>query len=464
MDTRDLAALAADVDGPVFGPTDAGYPDECATYNLLNSLRPAVVVGATNVRDVQAAVRFAAAHDVPLAIRGGGHMQRCDAAGAVLVTLDRMNGVEIDVSRATARISGAARWRDVLAKLPTDLAPLSGSASTVGAIGYTLGGGQGPILSRLHGYASGHVTALDVVTADGVHRSVDENTDPELFFALRGSRGNLGVVTAMTIKLFPVKEIYAGGLWFAGERSREVLARWRDFSAGLPDEATSSVAIQRLPPIPELPEPLRGAFVVHVRFAYVGQPSAGQALLEDIRALGAPLMDTVRVMPYSEVAEIHADPPQPLPYVDRSIGLREVTDETLDALLGVVGPETGCPLASVELRALGGALDRAPAVADSVPSRGLPFQLFGFGVGAPEEAARLRTALDDVMATLAPWAHPRRMLNFLAPDEATDPTELRAVYGDELYDRLVSIKGKYDPTNMFRMNHNIIRVADSGPE
>ncbi|MFC3737257.1 FAD-binding oxidoreductase [Paractinoplanes deccanensis] len=449
--------LAAELDGPAFLPGEPGYDAECATYNLLTPLRPAIAVGAATVGDVRAAVRFAGDHKLAVAVRGGGHMQPYTAEGAVLITLDRLADVTVDGGRRTARVTGGARWEEVIdAASKEGLAPMSGSSTTVGAIGYVLGGGQSPIFGRPYGYASDHVTSFDIVTADGVLRTVSAGAEPELFAALRGGKGNFGVVTAMEIELFPVTSVLAGGIYFPGSATGEVLRAWRDWAATLPEQATTSVAVQRLPPVEELPEPLRGAHVVHLRYAYLGPAETGLELLAPMRAAAPALIDTIAEAPYKTAAVLHNDPVGAMPYQDRSLGLAGLPDKALDKLAELLGPGTPIPLTSVELRALGGALDRPPATPDSVPSRGLPFQFFGFAVGG-DDLDELGRRLDRLFTAMRPWADPkhRRMLNFLSPEEALDPQSLREVYGAENYDRLLAVKRRFDPNTMFRMNHTL---------
>jgi FAD/FMN-containing dehydrogenase len=454
----DVAELRLSVTGPVLLPGDAGYAAEVVSNNLNNPLMPPVAVGVTSVADVQAVVRFAAHRRLPVAVRATGHQTARDAHGAVLINLARLDGIRIDPSARTARVGAGVRWAAVVdAAGEHGLAPISGSAPTVSAIGYTLGGGQSPILGRSLGYAADHVRKLEVVTADGEFRQVTADDEPDLFWALRGGKGNLGVVTAMEIDLFPVTEFYGGGVHFAGEHMAEVLQAWGSWAPTLPEQATTSVAVQRLPPLPDLPEPLRGAFVVHVRFAYLGPAAEGERLFAPIRAAAPALIDSVATLPYSQNALIHLDPTEPIPYYDRTTTLREVTPEVVDALVAFYGPGSGNPLVSIEIRALGGALDREPAVPNAVPKRGIPYVMCGFGGGGPDHADLNRDWLARMVHTFAPWsAGDRQMVNFLSKDEATTPAEVRLVYGPDRYDRLARIKRRFDPDNMFRNNHNIV--------
>jgi len=455
----DVSGLKSRLTGPVFLPGEPGYDAERATFNLNTPLAPAIVVGAASVGDVRTAIRYAAENGLAVATRGGGHLVPRDGAGQLLLTLDRMTTVTVDPERSAARVTGSPRWSQVMTVATAHgLAPMNGSLPHVGVVGYLLGGGLSPILGRRNGYASDHITSIDVVTADGEPHTTTATDEPDLFFALRGSKGNVGVVTAVEFGLFPITTVYGGGLWFAGERLAEVLPVWRDWAATLPEAATTSVGIQRLPELPDLPGPLRGAFVLHVRYSHVGTAAEGEALLEPMRRLGTTVFDTVAEIAYADSGTIHNDPPFPVPYFDRSFGLRGLSDEFLAKLVELTGPDSDCPLVNVEIRVLGGALDREPAAPDAVNTRGLPFQWVGFGLGGTDAAEPLTGYLEKCVAELAPWAHPRRIVNFVGPEEALDPRVLRETYGPDLYDRIVVVKEKYDPANLFRINHNIVRV------
>ncbi|MFI5753543.1 FAD-binding oxidoreductase [Streptomyces sp. NPDC051644] len=450
------ADLARHVDGPVLLPADGGYAGECATYNLNRVLEPALAVGATCEADVCAAVRFAAAHSLPVAVKATGHQVVLPGHGALLISTGRMNGVTVDPDRRIVRIEAGARARDVVrATAAHGLAPASGSAATVGVVGYTLGGGQSPLLGRSFGYAADHVRELRVVSAEGVSRTVTADSEPDLFWALRGGKGNFGVVTSVDLEAFPVARFYGGGLWYRGEQMADVLHTWRQWVDDLPEEMSSSVAVQRLPGRPELPEPLRGAFVVHLRIGSLGEAEDAERLMAPFRNLATPLFDTIRDRPYSTMAEMHLDPTDPLPYYDRTTCLRELPEKAVDMLVELAGPDSQCPLANVEVRALGGAFDREPAVPNAVSTRGIPFVAFGFGVGGPEQRETMRGHLGRVLDALAPWAADRNMVNFMSGDEATTPEGVRQAYGADRYDRLARVKRTYDPSNMFRMNHNI---------
>ncbi|MFI6780094.1 FAD-binding oxidoreductase [Micromonospora sp. NPDC050276] len=456
--TEDAAArLTAQTAGPVLLPGNEGYDVECASYNLAIAQQPALVVGAANATDVQVAVRFAAEQGLPVAVLATGH-SALPSAGALLITTRRMDAVVIDVEARTARIEAGVRWQQVVdAAAEHGLAPLNGAAPTVGAVSYTLGGGLGPI-GRTFGFAADHVHLIELVTADGELRTVSATNEPELFWALRGGKGNFGVVTAMEFALFPISRIYGGGLFFPGEQAAEVLNAWGQWTAGVPDEMTSSVALLQLPPLPGVPEPLRGRLVAHVRIAYVGAAEDGERLIAPLRAVGPTLIDSVTEMPYRAVGSIHADPPTPIPFMDRSALLREFTPELVDTIIAQAGPGAGSPLTVLEIRHLGGAFDRRPEATNAIDLRDAAFTFYAVAIGGPDQAEAFQGYLTRLIQAIQPWSTGGRFVNFLGASDAT-AEGVAAAYPPETYARLAAVKRSYDPTNIFRVNHNIVPVA-----
>jgi FAD/FMN-containing dehydrogenase len=451
---EDAAALVTAVAGSVLLPGDAGFDDERAVFNLNHELMPAVIVVAQSATDVQAAVAFAAGQHRPVLVKATGHQVVDTAQGAVLITTHRMNDVAIDAVGRTASVGAGVIWAEVVQKAAeAGLAPLNGSNPTVGVAGYTLGGGLSPTLGRAHGYAADHVRSLDVVTADGELRHVDAESDPELFWALRGGKGNFGAVTALEFDLFPVSRLYGGSIYFPWERMADVLRAWTAWHPNTPETMTSSFAVLRMPPMPEIPEPLRGVFMVALRIAYTGTAEDGERMIAPLRAIAPAILDTVADMPYTAGASIHNEPTEPVPYYERSIMLREFPVEAQDKLVELVGPDSDTTMCIAEMRALGGAWDREPAVPNTVATRGLPYVLLGVGVGPLSEEQRLKELVAALLDGMAPWQGDRRLVNNLAPEEAADAI---AIYGPERYQRLAGIKRMYDPTNMFRLNHNVV--------
>src|SRR5215831_10352523 len=263
-DDRDLEALQAATGGKVVVAGQAGYDQARQAWNLAVDERPRVVVVAQSASDAVKAVQFARAHGMRIAPQGTGHgaapLEPLD--GVMLLRTTPMRQVGIDPATRTARAEAGAVWQDVTVPAAEHgLAALAGSSPNVGVTGYTLAGGLG-WLARRHGLAANSVTAAELVTPGGDLVRTDAGHEPDLFWAVRGG-GGVGVVTALEMRLYPIPELYAGDLFFPIKRAAEVLDTWREWTATVPDEVTSLGHILRLPPLPELPEPLRGrAFAV----------------------------------------------------------------------------------------------------------------------------------------------------------------------------------------------------------
>ncbi|MDA3648894.1 FAD-binding oxidoreductase [Saccharopolyspora indica] len=432
-------------------PTDDRFAAEISGFQTFRGRRPDVVVAATGAEDVRVAVEFAARRGLAVAVQSQGHGVAAEVAGGVLISTGRMGGVRIDAERRTAWFEAGVQWGSVVqAAAEFGLAPLSGSAPHVGAVSYTLGGGLGH-LARRYGYAADHVRAVEIVTADGQLRRVTAESDPELHWALCGAGGNFGVVTGMEVDLFPVPELFGGALYFDAHQVEDVLTTWQRWTRDLPGEMTSSVALVPFPDVPALPEPLRGRHVAHVRIAHAGDPAEGERLVEPLRAVGPRLIDSVRVMPYREVGTICNDPVQPMPYVTTNAMLREIDDAAIKILLDLVGP--GAPQRCVvEIRHLGGALSQ-PA-ANCVGNRDAAYVL-GLNSKVDDNTADAANTLQNhVMDEMRHWSTGGRCLNFLAGGSA-NPEDVRAAYDAPDYTHLQTLKSTYDPTNTFRLNHNI---------
>lgn len=369
-----------------------------------------------------------------------------------------MDEIQIDPDARTARIGAGVRWEQVIHEAAAfGLAPLNGSAPFVGAVGYILGGGLG-LLARRYGYAADHVRSIDVITADGELHSATPDQDEDLFWGVRGSVGNLGLVTSMEIDLHPVARLYGGSLFFPGEWTPRLLHVYSEWAAAAPDELTSSVALLRLPPLPGVPEHLCGRLVAAVRVAYIGHAEDGETLLRPLRSVGRPLLDSVSDMPYTAIGSIHNEPNTPIPAHQDTTLLGELSPAAIDALLSVSGPEVESPLFVVELRQLGGALARPPQLASAVSHRDAAFTLMAVTPLIPERTAGIEEHTALLLERMAPYSTGGILLNFLTRNGVT-PERIRAAYSSETLARLVALKGSYDPENFFRFNHNILRAA-----
>ncbi|MEN8652514.1 FAD-binding oxidoreductase [Streptomyces sp. 21So2-11] len=459
LPAHEVKALNDRTRGPVLVPGDGGFDEERAGFQTAYRHRPAVVVGAESAEDVRAAVRFAAAYGLPVAVQATGHGLSVAADGGVLISTRRMDGVRIDAGARTAWIGAGARWEQVVeAAAPYGLAPLSGSAPGVGAVSYTLGGGIG-LLARQFGYAADQLRCAEIVTADGRLRQVDAAGDPELLWALRGAGHNFGVVTGIAVGLVPVGSVYGGGMYFDGGRADDVLRAYADWTATAPDEVTSSVGLIPYPDLPQLPGPLRGRYVAHVRIAFNGTPDDGERLVAPLRAVGPRLIDDLRELPYSEGASIYQDPPFPHAYSGNNTMVRALDPAALRAVLELTGP--GAPLMHVvDLRQLGGALSREPAGASAVGNREARYILRVVsmleGPGATEAAREVHDLVTEALAGAATGSS----LPFLYGDgERATEAQTRTGYSEETYRRLAALKTALDPANLFRYNRNILPVT-----
>jgi FAD/FMN-containing dehydrogenase len=448
----DVAELRRRVHGPVYVAGDDGLAAEVATWNVAVTHTPAVAVGAACGEDVATAVSFAAAHGLRVAVQATGHGPVRNAAGSLMITTRRMQGVHVDPLRRTARVEAGVTWERVLeAAAPFGLAGLCGSSSGVGVIGYTLGGGLGS-LGRKFGFSADHVLSVEIVTADAHIRTVSSEEDPELFWAIRGGKGNFGVVTSLEIELMPVASLIAGGIFFAGKDAASVLHAYRTWAPTLPEEVTTSIAIMRMPPMDIVPEPLRGRTVVHLRYAYSGVDYAeGERLVEPMKEAGEILLGFIGPLLTTELDAVHMDPTDPLPAWEKGMGLAELPAEAIDTLLAVAGPEVDVPLMMVELRQLGGALSRQPKVPNAVAGRDAAWELFVLGPAVPELAQVLPALGRGVLQALAPWKSAGSLLNHLG--DVTGPEEVAAAYGPGVADRLRAVKKAVDPEGLFTFGH-----------
>jgi hypothetical protein len=442
-----LKGLAVVVAGPVLLPGDPGYQAELAGYNAAVRQAPLAVVGVTSVADVSEAVRFAASHGLPIAVQSTGHAPMRPAEAALLISTRRLGGVEIDPEAWTARVGAGVRWSSVVeAAAPYGLAPLNGATPSVGVIGYLTGGGIGP-LARSYGYAADHVRSLEIVTPDGMARTANPQDNADLFWAVRGGKGNFGVVTSVVIDLFPVRTLFGGGIYFPGEAAPAVLTAYREWVRTVPEAMTSSVALLRLAPDPNLPPPLQGEFVVHLRIAFNGSAVDGERLVAPLRQVAPIVIDTVGEMPYSAVGTIHNDPPGPIPFYDTSTQLADLTADAVDAVLRLAGPGVDTSITLVEIRHLGGALVREPQQPNAVGGRDAGFLVYACSIVPPEEAAQAVAAHRALLSALAPWKAGQALLNFTT---SGSPELVAAAFGAQTHARLLELKAKYDPANLFR--------------
>jgi FAD/FMN-containing dehydrogenase len=456
--TTDLDSLRSSLSGSVTAPADDGWDAARMAWNLAVDQRPAAVVHAEDAADVRATVDFARDAGVRVAPQGTGHgaFPLGPLDGALLLKTSRMTGVQIDPEARRARAEAGALWGDVVAAAGEHgLVALHGSSPDTGVVGYTLGGGIG-WLARKHGLACNRVRAMELVTADGAQRRVDADNEPELFWALRGAGGSFGAVTAIEFDLFELSKIYAGALFWPAAASSEIMHAYREWAADAPEELTSIIRLLRLPPLPEVPEPLRDTPVIDLGFAYAGDPADGEELIRPLRELAPAMIDTCATVPATELRSLHGDPEQPVPGLGDHALLGELPPEAIDALIAVAGHESGSPLLGVELRHVGGALKRAAPDSGALATVDAEYLLYGVGVPmSPELASAIPERLRAVVEAVGPWATGKSYLNF----GDTPGGAAASAFDDETFARLRAIKRDYDPSDLFRSNHPIPPAA-----
>ncbi|TCO32441.1 FAD/FMN-containing dehydrogenase [Kribbella steppae] len=436
------------VEGPVFGPEDEGFAAEVAGFNLAAQHSPEVAVGITSEADAAAVVRAAAESGTPVRVLATGHGSPVPITDGVLVTTSRLANVTIDVDAKIAHIDAGCRWAEVIAAAGEHgLAPVTGASDAVGCIGYTLGGGLGP-LARTYGFSSDWARGFRVVTGSGevVTANADENAD--LFWALRGGKGGFGLVMSMDFALVELSTLYGGSVFFDADDIATVFGTWTEWTKTLPETANSSVVILRLPPLEFIPEPLRGKTVLSVRFAFVGDPAEGKSLFQPIRDAGTALIDTVGEMAATDIALIHNDPKDPTPAFDRGQLLNDIDAGFVSAFLEAVGPERQLPLVAIEIRHLGGAASRDVPEGSAVGGRGGAYSLVLIGVPDPSLFETvLPGVVDGVRAGLTDWISAETTINFDAA--FSFPGSYQAAWPSDTFSRLAEVRAAYDPDQVF---------------
>ncbi|MHB8241112.1 MAG: FAD-binding oxidoreductase [Solirubrobacteraceae bacterium] len=432
-------------------PGDPAYEGARRGFNLAIDQHPDAIAYPSTAAEVSDLVRAARAAGLRIAVQGGAHNAgpQGDLRNTLLIRTNRLNAVEIDPRHRIARAEAGVRWEAVVdAAAAHGLAALHGSSPTVGVVGYSLGGGLS-WQARKRGLQANHVTAVEIVLADGTECRIDADHDPELLWALRGGLGNFGVVTAIEFRLFPVTELYAGWLAWDWSHAEQVLDAWAMWTRTTSDDVTTSARILQLPPLPELPEPIRGRQLVVIDGAILGHPDAAAEMLTPLRAL-VPELDTFAPTPAPALCRLHGDPEEAAPYISESAMLKELTPATIEAFVKAAGPESGSTLAVAELRQLGGALSR-PVAGGATSHFDGACLAFALGMALdPEMAAASARDAEKVVSSLAPWTGGRPYLNFVEQE-----TDVSQAFGPAAWARLQEVRGRVDPDGVFRANHVI---------
>jgi len=442
----DLEALRRSLDGDALIRGDAGWEESRQAWNLVAQQEPALIVMAESAADVAETVQFARSHGLRVAPQSTGHgaAPLPDLGEAILLRTSRMTAVAVDPEERTATIAAGAKWRDAVGPAAEHgLAALHGSSGTVGVAGYMLGGGLG-WLGRSHGFACNSVRAMEVVTADGEIRRVDEDDDPDLFWALRGGGGGHAIVTSFEIELVELREAYAGSLMWPIEMAGSVAQAWREWTQSVPDELSATLKLIRFPPFPQIPEPLRGRALVAVTFVFTGDAATGEELLAPIRSLGEPYMDTVGTVAAPALATLAGDPEDPVPGIGAGYLLDSLDEAGIDAYVELAGPDADVPLIFLELRHLGGALERSSESHGARDATGAAYLLYGVGAAmSPEMGAAIGALITRIEERMEPWTADQSL-----PAFAEQRDDVRSCFRPEVADRLDRVSAEYDPDGL----------------
>lgn len=448
------SALRQRLRGQLLQAGDAEYHEARRVWNGMIDRRPNWIVRCAGAGDVVAAIQFARAHELVVAVKGGGHsysgISVCD--GGLLIDLSPMKGVRVDPTTRMARAEGGATWHDVDFETQAfGLGVTGAQVSRVGIGGLTLGGGFGNLMRKL-GMTVDNLVSADVVTADGHLLNASEQAHSDLFWALRGGGGNFGIVTSFEYRLHPIGPLIVGGLaGFEMTRAREVVAFFRDSIANAPDELSMTLAFLTAPPRPFVPDHLHSQPIVALLPCHCGSIERGMADLAAVRALH-PAFDTVGPMPYTALQSLidESSPYGTQRWCATSGLLDEITDDTADRIIAHAGAPSS-PFTTTLVVAAGGAAGRIPPDATAYAHRQAAFALVIFGAWRDADQDEGHTTWVRAFSEAMRPAFHGVYVNGLGDE----PDRITEAYPEATYHRLVEIKNRYDPQNIFRRNQNI---------
>jgi FAD/FMN-containing dehydrogenase len=458
LEDRAVDDLSSKLRGRLIREGEEGYEEARTVWNGMIDRRPALIARCAEAADVIEAVNFARDNALLVSVRGGGHgvagLATCD--GGVVIDLSPMKVVQVDVQAGTARAEGGATWADVdLATQRHGLATPGGVVSETGIAGLTLGGGLGWLRNK-YGLSCDNLLSVEIVTADGRLLKASETENPDLFWGIRGGGGNFGVVTSFEYRLHTVgPEVMFGLVLYRGERIREVLRFFRAYTATAPDEVALLAFAGVVPATKSYPHEIHGSRFIALAGVYAGPVEDGARALQPVRNLPDPLLDLSGRMPYLQVQQILDEdyPAHQLRYYWKSLNLLELSDDAIEQI-AVRAERQPSPLSTVEVWHLGGAIRRVPEDAMAFSGRQVPYLLNAEANWAdPREDEANIQWVRWVVEGMARFSDGGRYLNFPGFFEEGE-AGIRATFGAK-HERLVELKNRYDPTNLFQLNQNI---------
>jgi FAD/FMN-containing dehydrogenase len=441
-----VETFRAGLRGTLLQPGDDGYAAACTLYNAMIDKHPALIARCSGVADVISAVRFAQTNNLPLAVKCGGHNVAGNALcdDGLVIDLSAMRGIRVDPVARTVRAQGGATWADLDRETQVfGLATTGGVISSTGIAGLTLGGGIGWLM-RQYGLSCDNLLSVDMVTAGGSVLTASATDNPDLFWGVRGGGGNFGVVTSFEFQLHPVGQVLAGMLVYPFDHARAVLQCYRELFLMAPDELSMSAVLLTLPDGPP---------AVAIAGCYTGSLATAEQVVQPLRAVAPLLADELRPMSYCEAqTTLDAGFGPGLHNYWKSHFLTGLPDEAIDIILSHFA-RASSPLHAIGIARLGGAVGRVGREETAFPHRDAPFDTNIVGRWTdPAEAGEHIQWARTVWAALQPFSTGGIYVNYMSTGEED---QVRAAYGDATYDRLAVLKAKYDPTNLFRLNHNI---------
>jgi FAD/FMN-containing dehydrogenase len=451
-DARSIVGLRNRLRGTVVHRDDGAYPSAAASpfANLEVPWTPAAVVQPAGVADVIAAVEFARQSDRPVALRSGGVGWIGAGSDSLLVDLARLDGITVDASRRRVRVEGGAIWRDVNRELaPFGLAAASPQFPRLGVAGHVLGGGHGWLSSRL-GWASDTLVSVDVVTAQGELVHASEGVEPDLFWGMRGAGHNFGVVVGLELDLIPLDEVTFGFVWFHPDATAEAMRLLRDWIVDAPDELTAIISAAQPPQHWSGPDHLRGRPAVHALVCHSGTARHAERDLSRLAAHPAAVAVEVNRIPWPALSAGNDVFP---PHVHRRTRMRYVrglTDDVIELTVGRVPQLSASSFVSIHYN--GGALARRGEDATAMSHRDSPWNYaVTTSWGAAEDGTQLKRWQDQYLSALGDHAHDRFYVNYLNHE----PSHVPSAYNTRTWQRLRHLKARWDPSNLFRENHNV---------
>jgi FAD/FMN-containing dehydrogenase len=445
LDEATVQGFDISLHGELLRPGDAGFDAARKVWNGMIDKTPALIARCAGVADVIAAVNFARAQQLLVAVRGGGHNVAgngvCD--GGLVIDLSRMRAIRVDPIGRTARVEGGATWGDLDREAQVfGLATTGGIVSSTGIGGLTLGGGVGWLV-RKHGLACDNLLSVDVVTADGRLVTANAEQHADLFWGVRGGGGNFGVVTSLEFRLHPVGPILGGMILYHREHAPEILRFYRSFTQTAPEELTTYCTLMTAPD---------GAPLVALSACYSGPLEAGEEVLRPLRTFGSPIADLIRPMAYREMQSfLDESLPAGMRHYWKGSFLRAMPDEAIDHLVAHMA-DASSPLSAVDLEYYGGAASRVGEAETAFPHRQALYNLIIYAIWTdPAEDEQQIQWARATAAAMEPYANGGVYVNLLGME---GEGRVRAAYGAN-YERLAALKNKYDPTNFFRVNQNI---------